>query len=131
MKTNGELKGPQFAQKETKFMVLKLEDIKKYLDFKEQHKLEMMCIKIEQGRLDDDKETTDPKYIICNQDEPYAEVVWQVILYGENMKVKKETPTIQCTDCGIEKCGIKTLKLEGKTFPRLCRSYFKKVTTDG
>lgn len=26
------------------------------------------------------------KYIICNQDEPYAELVWQIILGGEALK---------------------------------------------
>ena len=26
------------------------------------------------------------KYIICNQDEPYAQLVWQVILGGEALK---------------------------------------------
>lgn len=26
------------------------------------------------------------KYIVCNQDEPYAEEVWQAILSGENQK---------------------------------------------
>lgn len=88
MKTNGELTGPQFADKETKFMVLKLEDITKYLDMKDLNKLEMICLKIKSKRLDDGKET-DPKYICCNQDEPYAEVVWQIILYGENMKAVK------------------------------------------
>lgn len=26
------------------------------------------------------------KYIVCNQDEPYAELVWQTILLGEDAK---------------------------------------------
>lgn len=26
------------------------------------------------------------KYIVCNQDEPYAELVWQIILLGEGCK---------------------------------------------
>ena len=26
------------------------------------------------------------KYIVCNQDEPYAELVWQTILQGERIK---------------------------------------------
>jgi len=28
----------------------------------------------------------DNKYIVCNQDEPYAEAVWQIILEGERKK---------------------------------------------
>ena len=27
-----------------------------------------------------------PKFIICNEDEPYAEKVWQIILDGETTK---------------------------------------------
>ena len=26
------------------------------------------------------------KYIVCNQDEPYAEQVWQIIILGEGLK---------------------------------------------
>lgn len=29
---------------------------------------------------------TKNKYIVCNQDEPYAELVWQIILLGEDAK---------------------------------------------
>ena len=28
------------------------------------------------------------KYIICNQDEPYADKVWEIILEGEDAKAK-------------------------------------------
>jgi len=35
-------------------------------------------------------EITNKKYIACNQDEPYAEKVWQTILKGEMMKELKE-----------------------------------------
>jgi len=28
----------------------------------------------------------DSKYIVCNQDEPYAELIWQIILMGEDSK---------------------------------------------
>ena len=30
------------------------------------------------------------KYIVCNQDEPYAELVWQIILGGEALKKCKQ-----------------------------------------
>lgn len=29
------------------------------------------------------------KYIVCNQDEPYAELVWQIILLGEDAKKQR------------------------------------------
>jgi len=32
-----------------------------------------------------------PEYIICNQDEPYAEEVWKVILAGEDEKLDETT----------------------------------------
>lgn len=34
----------------------------------------------------------DHKYIVCNQDEPYAEQVWQVILEGERKKQEAKKP---------------------------------------
>ena len=30
----------------------------------------------------------DNRYIVCNQDEPYAEKIWQMILDGERAKLK-------------------------------------------
>ena len=36
-----------------------------------------------------DGRPTDNKYIICNQDEPYAEKVWQTILEGEDAKASQ------------------------------------------
>ena len=33
-----------------------------------------------------DGRPTDNRYIVCNQDEPYAEEVWQTILKGEDAK---------------------------------------------
>lgn len=45
-----------------------------------------------------------PKFIICNQDEPYSDKVWQIILDGESAKehaatmdrIIKRTPRMTC-----------------------------------
>ena len=50
----------------------------------------------------------DPKYIVCNQDEHYAELVWQIILMGELqkemkawMEYKEEHSLGVCDKCGV------------------------------
>jgi len=37
------------------------------------------------------KETEGKKYIVCNQDEPYAELIWKIILDGETAKLNKKS----------------------------------------
>lgn len=45
----------------------------------------------------------DNKYYVCNQDEPYADKVLEVILEGEREKLKKKEKPYECDKCG---CGI-------------------------
>lgn len=74
------------VKKEEKYLVLKLEDIKKYLSEWEAQGLTTAIDVIDGGRVGDGK-VGSPSYIICNRDEPYAEKVWQMILEGERAKV--------------------------------------------
>lgn len=68
-----------------KFCVFKVADIQKYLTDDEKIILEHISERIEAGRVKDGK-TPGNKYVLCNQDEPYAEKVWQVIEEGETQK---------------------------------------------
>jgi hypothetical protein len=73
-------------KKETKYVVFKIDDLREY--FKSNLGGDQIG-KIQQGiekmRIRKGKNPYN-KYIICNQDEPYAEQVWQTILEGEKKK---------------------------------------------
>ena len=66
-------------------IVLKREDIFKYLEEPEQVALDVMMEKIMCGREEDGKKRLNSYYVV-NKDEPYAEVVHGVIMGGEAVK---------------------------------------------
>ena len=66
-------------------IVLKREDIFKYLEEPEQVALDVMMEKIMRGREEDGKKRLNSYYVV-NKDEPYAEVVHGVIMGGEAVK---------------------------------------------
>ena len=70
-------------------IVLKREDVFKYLEEPEQVALDVMMEKIMRGREEDGKKRLNSYYVV-NKDEPYAEVVHGVILGGEAVKEKGE-----------------------------------------
>ena len=73
------------AEKETsKYMVLKRDDIDTFLSVYDRVILERLVGRINECRESEGKSKND--YILCNQDEPYAEKVWQAILDGEDNK---------------------------------------------
>lgn len=61
------------------YLVLKWDDINELSDCQRNH-LRLIIMGIKRKRPHDNK------YIVCNQDEPYAEKVWQEILKGEDNK---------------------------------------------
>lgn len=72
------------ARKETKYVVIKIDDIRNRLSQTEKYILEMLL-----QQIDDEREKIGKpynEYIVCNKDEPYAENVWQAILDGEDSK---------------------------------------------
>lgn len=73
------------AEKVDTHIVIKKEDALKYLEETEQIVLEDMLNKISQGRANDKKKPNN-HYYICNEDEPYADIVRGVILGGEAVK---------------------------------------------
>lgn len=93
-------------------VVIKREDILKYLEEPEQIALEEMLNKITRGRAKDNKKPINNYYVV-NKDEPYAEVVHGIIIGGEAVKeqslsVKKErlvTSDEDCADCLCRVCA--------------------------
>ena len=81
----------KFERKE-KYVVLKISDIKKYLIDEDISALKMICGIIEDCRHQDRKEIN--YYVVVNQDEPYAEIVWKLIEFGELLKVNNATKNI-------------------------------------
>lgn len=78
------------AKKENKYLVLKLEKLD---NFFEQFTKGLLTTPLESEHIDSitwkeviEAVKNDNKYIVCNQDEPYAEEVWQTILKGEDAK---------------------------------------------
>lgn len=67
------------AKKETKYLVMKIADVENFFTETEQEILECLMAKLGNNH----------KYIICNQDEPYSEKVWNVILNGEDAKAQE------------------------------------------
>lgn len=61
-----------------KFLVLKNEDLDKYLDCDYEHHLYSIVQTIEAGRMVDGK-TEDNHYLVINQDEPYAAEVIEIM----------------------------------------------------
>jgi hypothetical protein len=80
------------VKKENKYLILKIEDVENYFSQFTENKF---TTPEEQARIEQEPfwavvneldKTNKNKYIICNQDEPYAELVWQIILLGEKAK---------------------------------------------
>lgn len=66
-------------------IVIKREDALKYLTEIEYSVLEMILNTISEGRKKDEKKPFN-SYYICNTDEPYSEVVRNIIINGESAK---------------------------------------------
>lgn len=67
-----------------KFVVLKTDDIKEHLTVYEQRRFQAMCRKIIKVREAIGKGNN--KYYIINQDEPYADLILDIIIEGEETK---------------------------------------------
>lgn len=71
--------------KENTHIVIKRDDVNKYLTVNQIKYLDAVLNAIADGRKKDGKKT-DASYYICNTDEPYADKVLGVILDGERNK---------------------------------------------
>ena len=74
-----------FEERNDTHIVIKKEDVLKYLEEPEQIALEEMLYRISRSRAEDNKNPFN-KYYVVNKDEPYAEVVHGVIMGGEAVK---------------------------------------------
>ncbi len=70
---NDFLRGGNF----NKFVVLNINDIRKYLDDKQQNELNFINDEINSGRFNDDKSMN--KYIVINTDESYAPEIVEIL----------------------------------------------------
>jgi hypothetical protein len=73
------------AQIEYKFNVIKQQDVFDYLNSDDRKHLDRILRVIIDGRLKDNRKLND--YWICNQDEPYADKIINIILKGEDNKL--------------------------------------------
>ena len=78
------------AKKEEKYLVIKLRDIEEFVS---QFSKGLFTTDVERKNIESltwnevlAAVKNDNKYIVCNQNEPYAELVWQIILLGEDAK---------------------------------------------
>lgn len=74
----------KFEVKKGTHIVLKVDDIKKYLNESQQGTLNSFIKTINNGRVNDKKGLND--YYVCNTKEPYADEVYEVIINGEIAK---------------------------------------------
>ena len=78
------------AKKEEKYIVFKKEDLENFFSkftkgvFTTEK--ELKTINNVTWKEVVDAVSNKNKYIVCNQDEPYAELIWQIILMGEDAK---------------------------------------------
>jgi len=66
-------------------MVIKNDDIKKYLTLPQRNQLLVLCAAIASGRHEDGKPMNN-EYYVCNVDEPYADNIMLTIMEGEEIK---------------------------------------------
>ncbi len=69
--------GKTYFEREKKYIVIKIQDLHLYAD-DVLWKLDDVLKRIEYGREKDGRDK-DPKYVVVNEDEPYAEQVWALI----------------------------------------------------
>ena len=67
-------------KRENKYLVIKWADLRKYLNERQSQNLQEIIAKVGIGRAQDDKD--DHSYVVVNQDEPYAEKVWELVKEG-------------------------------------------------
>ena len=65
-----------------KYEVMKLDDIDRYLSDEQKEQLSDISQTLQIGRLSDSKPACN-KYVVVNEDKPYAEQVWKLIEEGE------------------------------------------------
>lgn len=75
------------SEKQDKYLIWKMETLEGLceLDSAFRDAFEFLAAGMREARRKEGKDRFN-QYIVCNQDEPYAEKVWRVILDGEDAK---------------------------------------------
>ena len=68
----------------TKYEVMKLDDVEKYLNSDQKAILSGIVETIQEGRKRDGKVPCN-SYVVVNEDQQYAEIVWKLIEAGETL----------------------------------------------
>jgi len=93
----------KIEKEEDKFIVVKREDFEALREGNRYHRYSSMPPAIIDILLEKDIDgfirvlgelDKGNRYIVCNQDEPYAEEVWQLILEGERKKLKPKLSSL-------------------------------------
>lgn len=66
----------------TKYEVMKLDDIEKYCSLAQREYLKYIIRTIQDGREEESKVPCN-KYVVVNEDQPYAGIVWKLIEFAE------------------------------------------------
>ena len=74
----------EFKRDYDKYLVLKWDDIRAFLSDRDCYSLDDLCKHIDKCRAVIGK--TPNSYVVVNEDEPYAEQVWELIKQGEEGK---------------------------------------------
>lgn len=74
---------PEF-KREVKYIVFKIDDVNKYLSPDMKMNLVIISETILNGRAEDGKKPN--HYVVVNEDQAYAEKVWELIKKGEESK---------------------------------------------
>jgi len=116
-----------FIQKETKYAYLIPKKDVRHLCSTDIEVLKYIIHRIDELRKQDNQPPLSRnQYIICNQDEPYADEVWDVILNGERQKLIDGDPIIRknadreleavlqqfpCPFCGCSEIFLEMIRL--------------------
>ena len=76
---------PEPFKREIKYEVLKLDDLHKFLSPEEGGDLENIIHRVQEGRRAEGKKPCN-SYVVVNEDEPYAEIVWGLIHAAEDAR---------------------------------------------
>ena len=104
------------AEKEEKHIVFKIEDFKDVMDLHPNLKPAILEAQRLYDKYREFRGKKQASYVVCNQDEPYAEEVWRIILEGEDVKAgispkEKKIPIADLIIAGMEllKAGKESL----------------------
>lgn len=81
------------AEVQIKFLVFNISDVIHYLNSGEITMLTALHGKIENSRIRNGENVN--SYWVCNQDEPYADEIIQIILQGEDKKLQKKLQKLE------------------------------------